>query len=404
MAKKKLTIEDIFNDDDFGLLDPKIKTSTVKTDEERLVDTFEEINVFIDKNEREPNKSSMSEYGLMAKLKNFRENEDQKKILKPFDRHNLLGHVEMDSQSIDDILNDDNLGLLETDKDLDIFKFKHTPRPEDRKLPETVERRKPMKEKDFEKYEKMFLQVHKEIKEGKRIIKPFTNIEKNLHVGDFYLMNGIMLYLESANLKKEEWEQKSGNRVRVEGRTRTVFENGTYSNMLYRSLGKQIQKDGKLITNTSDKIQQDLFVNSGRLNEGDILSGWVYTLQTKSTHPELATFKNLYKIGVSSTPVLERVKNAKNEATYLYSDVKNIKSWKVYNRNANKLENLLHRFFANACLNIDLFNEKGQRLNPREWFVVPFEVIEETIQLILNENIMHYEYDVKTEKIKLKTV
>lgn len=402
MAKKKLTIDDIFNDDDFGLLDSKVKASTVKTDEERLIDSFEEINVFIDKNDREPTKSSMSEYGLMAKLKNFRDNKEQKKILKPFDRHNLLGHVEMEKQSIDDIFNDDELGLLNPDKDLDIFKFKHTPRPEDRAEADFVAQRKPMKEKDFEKYEKMFLQVHKEIKEGKRKIKPFTNIEKNLHVGDFYLMNGIMLYLESANLKQEEWEQKSGNRIRIEGRTRTVFENGTYSNMLYRSLGKQIQKDGKLITNTYDKIEQDLFVNSGLVKEEDVQSGWIYVLKTKSTKKELAGIKDLYKIGFASGSVDERIKNAKNEATYLFADVKKIATYKVYNRNADKLENLLHRFFAKACLDIDLYNEQGQRLNPREWFVVPFEVIEETIQLILNENIVNYEYDTETKTIKLK--
>jgi len=403
MAKKKLTIDDIFEDDDFGLLESKVKTSTVKTDEERLIDSFEEINVFIDKNDREPSKSSMSEYGLLAKLKNFRENEKQKKVLKPFDRHNLLGHVEMEKQSIDDILNeDDELGLLDADNDLDIFKFKHTPRPEDRADADFVAQRKPMKEKDFEKYEKMFLQVHKEIKEGKRKIKPFTNIEKNLHVGDYYLMNGIMLYLDSANLKQEEWEQKSGNRVRVEGRTRTVFENGTYSNMLYRSLGKQIQKDGKLITNTYDKIEQDLFVNSGLVEEEDVQSGWIYVLKTKSTKKELTDIKDLYKIGFASNSVDDRIKNAKNEATYLFADVKKIATYKVYNRNADKLENLLHRFFAKACLDIDLFNENGQRLNPREWFVVPFEVIEETIQLILNENIVNYEYDTETKRIKLK--
>jgi hypothetical protein len=403
MAKKKLTIDDIFEDDDFGLLDSKVKTSTVKTDEERLIDSFEEINVFIDKNGREPSKSSMSEYGLLAKLKNFRENDAQKRILKPYDRHNLLGYVEMEKQSIDDILNeDDELGLLDADNDLDIFKFKHTPKPEDRADADFVAQRKPMKEKDFEKYEKMFLQVHKEIKEGKRKIKPFTNIEKNLHVGDFYLMNGIMLYLESANLKQEEWEQKSGNRVRVEGRTRTVFENGTYSNILYRSLGKQIQKDGKLITNTYDKIEKDLFVNSGLVEEEDVQSGWIYVLKTKSTKKELAGIKDLYKIGFASGSVDNRIKNAKNEATYLFADVKKIATYKVYNRNADKLENLLHRFFASACLEIDLFNEKGQRLNPREWFVVPFEVIEETIQLILNENIVNYQYDTETKRIKLK--
>lgn len=403
MAKKKLTIEDIFDDDDFGLLDSKLKTSAVKTDEERLIDSFDEINTFFDKNQREPNKSSMSEYGLLAKLKNFRENEAQKKILKPFDRYNLLGYVEMERQTIEDIFNEeDELGLLDSDKDLDIFKFTHTPKPEDRADADFVAQRKPIKEKEFEKYEAMFQKVHKEIKEGRRKILPFTNIEKNLHVGDFYLMDGLLLYLESANLKKGEWEQKSGNRVRIEGRTRTIFENGTYSNMLYRSLGKQIQKNGKLITNTYEKIEQDLFVNTGVVKEEDIHSGWIYVLKSKSTNSQIVNIKDLYKVGFASNSVDERIKNARYEATYLFADVQKVATYKVYNRNADKLEALLHRFFGNACLDIDLFNEKGQRLNPREWFVVPFEVIEETIQLILNENIVNYEYDPVAKKIRLK--
>lgn len=403
MDKKKPTLDDIFNDDEFGLLESKVKTSTVKTDEDRLIDSFEEINVFIDKNDREPNKSSMSEYGLLAKLKNFRENEEQKKVLKPYDRHNLLGYVEMEKQSIDDILNDDDdLGLLDADNDLDIFKFKHTPRPEDRAESDFVAQRKPMKEKDFEKYEQMFLKVHKEIKEGKRKIKPFKNTEKNLHIGDFYLMNGIMLYLESANLKKEEINHRSSIRVRIEGRTRTIFENGTYNNMLFTSLGRGLQQDGKLITNPYDKIEQDLFVNTSLVQEEDVQSGWIYVLKTKSTKKELTDITDLYKIGFASNSVDDRIKNAKNEATYLFADVKKIATYKVYNRNADKLENLLHRFFASACLDIDLFNEKGQRLNPREWFVVPLDVIEETIQLILNEHIVNYEYDTVTKRIKLK--
>jgi len=402
MTKKKLSIDDIFNDDDFGLLDSKVKTSIVKTDEDRLIDSFEEINVFTDKNKREPNKSSMSEYGLLAKLKNFRENETQKKVLKPFDRHNLLGYVEMEKQTIDDILNDDDLGLLDADKDLDIFKFKHTPRPEDRAETDFVAQRKPMKEKEFEKYEVMFQKVHKEIKEGKRKIKPFTNIEKNLHVGDFYLMNGIMLYLESANLNKEEIKHRSSIRVRVVGRTRTIFENGTYNNMLFTSLGRGLQQDGKLITNLYDKIEQDLFVNTGLVKEEDLQTGWIYVLKSKSTNAEIRGINNLYKIGFASNSVDKRIKNARHEATYLFADVQKVATYKVYNRNADKLEALLHRFFANACLDIDLFNEKGQRLNPREWFVVPFEVIEETIQLILNENIVNYEYNTLTKEIKLK--
>ena len=99
----------------------------------------------------------------------------------------------------------------------------------------------------------------------------------------------------------------------------------------------------------------------------------------------------------------ERIKNAKKRSDLFIFRSAKIATYKVYNRNADKLEGLLHRFFANACLDIDLFNEKGQRLNPREWFVVPFEIIEETIQLILNENIVNYEYDPIVQRIRLKS-
>ena len=403
MAKKKPTLDDIFNDDTFGLLDSKAKSSTVKTDEDRLVDSFEEINAFFDKNNREPNKSSMSEYGLMAKLKNFRENETQKKILKPFDRHNLLGFVAMEKPTIDDILNvDDDLGLLDLDNDLDIFKFKHTPKPEDRAETDFVARRKAMKEKNFAKYETMFQKVHKEIKEGKRKIKSFKNVEQHLKEGQFYILDGILLYLERVNYERNLENLGKITLRRKDGRTRIVFENGTLSNMLYRSLGKSLYNNGKMVTELNESYNQELFVNTGLVQEEDLQTGWIYVLKSKSTNTEISSIKDLFKIGFASVSVDDRIKNAKNEATYLFAEVKKVATYKVYNRNADKLESLLHRFFAKACLDIDLFNEKGQRLNPREWFVVPFAVIEEVIELILNGNIVNYEYDTMNKRIILK--
>lgn len=398
---KKFTIDDIFNDDDFGMLDSKPQTSGIKTEEDRLIESFEEINVFVDKNNREPGTLSMSEYGLTAKLKAIRQDDAKKRILKPFDRHDLLGHVELEKLSIDDILNEDD-DLLNTQEELSIFKFRNIPNPEERAEADFVAQRKPMKEKEFKPYEAMFQKVHQEIKEGRRKIKPFVNIEKNLLIGNFYIMDGVLLYLESAELEQTEWEQRSGNRVRVDGRTRTVFENATYSNMLYRSLGKQIQKNGKLITNTDSYIQNELFVNANLVKEEDIQTGWIYVLKSKSTDPKISSIKDLYKIGFSTTPVDERIKNAKYEATYLFADVKKVTSYNCYNRNADKLEQLLHRFFASSCLNIDLFDEKGQRITPREWFVVPLEVIEEAIQMILNESILDYKYDNINRKIIAK--
>lgn len=302
-SKKKISLDDIFNDDDFGLLDAKAKTSNAKSEEDRLIDSFEEINTFYNKNGREPNASSMSEYGLLAKLKNFRQDEEKKKIAKPFDRYNLLGEVDIEKPTIDDILNDDDFGLLDTDKDLSIFKYKNIPKPDERAESDFVAQRKPLKEKDFQPYELMFQKVHQEIKEGKRKIRPFYNIEKNLQIGNFYIVEGIMLYLESADLEQEQRELKSGNRIRIDGRTRTIFENGTYSNMLFRSLGKQIQKDGKLITNTYEETENELFVNANLLMEEDIQTGWIYVLKSKSLNPKIASISNLYKIGFSSTPI-----------------------------------------------------------------------------------------------------
>jgi hypothetical protein len=401
-SKNKISLEDIFKDDEFGLLNSTAKDSNVKTADQRLIDSFEEINAFVDKNGREPNTLTMSEYSLLARLKNIRENEQQKISLKPYDRHNLLGEVEIPKASINDILNDDEFGLLETDSDLSIFKYKHISKEDEREKADFVAQRKAMKEDEFKPYEAMFQKVHLEIKEGKRQIKPFHNIEKNLHVGNFYLLDGVMLFLKEAKLEKAVRELKSGDRERLEGRTFTVFENGTYSNMLYRSLGKQIQKSGKLITNTLASMNEELFINAGKVKEEDIQTGWIYILKSKSTHPEISRIQNLFKIGFSTLPLDERIKNSVSEATYLYAEVTKVSSYACYNRNANKLEQLLHRFFADACLDIELEIIPGRRITPREWFVVPFEEIERAIELILSEQIINYRYDKNIQKIVIK--
>ena len=66
------------------------------------------------------------------------------------------------------------------------------------------------------------------------------------------------------------------------------------------------------------------------------------------------------------------------------------------------LSRLLFCYFAEACLNVDLFDDKGQRITPREWFVVPLQVIEEAIQMILRETIIDFEYNAKTQTIERK--
>ncbi len=399
MAK---TLDDIFNDDEFGLLDAKAKTTVVKTDEDRLIDSFMEINNFFEKNNREPSSTSMSEYGLLSRLKAIRENDQHKVVLKPFDKYNLLGHVEIPTPKLEDILDDDDLGLLDIDTDNSIHVFKHTPKDSDRIKADYIAQRKPMKEKDFKKYEVMFQQVHKELKEGKRKLLDFYDAEDNLTEGNFYLVDGILAYLEVSNAEKVLKENKSGSRVRLEGRTVTIFENGTISNMLFRSLGKAIQKNGKAISNTLEATEEALFKNAGVVSEEDVKSGWIYVLKSKSTNPEIASIKDLYKIGFSNSKVETRIKNASKEATYLFADVEVVSSYKCYNVHTQNFESILHRFFGHSCLNIDIYDSSKQRHTPREWFVVPFHIIDEVIELIISGGIVNYKYDEKEKKVVLK--
>jgi hypothetical protein len=52
-----------------------------------------------------------------------------------------------------------------------------------------------------------------------------------------------------------------------------------------------------------------------------------------------------------------------------------------------------------SCLEIDVFDEKGIRHTPREWFIVPIEAIERAIALIISGEIVNYRYDKEEEKI-----
>ncbi|HLQ99248.1 MAG TPA: GIY-YIG nuclease family protein [Sphingobacterium sp.] len=399
------SLDDIFEDDDFGLLDSKPQTNYVQTDEDRLIESFEEINVFYEKHKREPSSDSMSEYALQARLKAFKQNERTKGVLKAFDRNNLLGHVEEAPKSIEDIFENDSLGLLEGGEgDTSIFNFVHTPKPGSRAEAEYIAQRKSMPEHKFKKYEAMFHQVHKELKAGKRKLLPFSDAEKNLLEGNFYLVDGLLCYLEVSDAEETLKKNKSGNRIRIDGRTVTIFENGTISNMLFRSLGKAIQKNGKMITSPIKDSERQLFENAG-MPEGNVEnfhSGWIYILKSLSTNPEIQNIENLFKIGFSTTPVEDRIKHAQQEPTYLFSEVEIVASYTCENIHIQNLENLLHRFFAEVCLNIDIWDKNNNRITPREWFVVPLKAIDEAVQLLQNQTIFNYKYDKEKESIVLK--
>lgn len=395
MDNKKKTLQDIFDDDELGILNSAPKQSNVKTEDARLIESFEEVNTFFEKNKREPQATNVTEFKLLSRLKTFRNDEKKKGLLKPFDKFNLLGIAKEEIKSVDDILQDDDLGILDTDETLSIFKLENIP-DKAKDEAEYIGRRKALKEKDFAPYEEIFKGVHKELREGKRKILQYDTAD--LKEGAFYILDGILMYFEKADI---ELKQLSTTRE-FDGRTRCIFENGTYSDMKYRSLKRAMSLNGKTVTHSNDTDDTVLFNNANMVNEEDLQTGWIYILKSKSTHPQIASLQDLYKIGYSTIDVRERIKNAAKEPTYLMADVALVSSFKCYNLNPQKFENLLHRFFGKVCLNVDLYDESGKRYTPREWFVAPIEIIEKVIQLSLSGDIVNYEYDEQMFCLKSK--
>ena len=108
-------------------------------------------------------------------------------------------------------------------------------------------------------------------------------------------------------------------------------------------------------------------------------------LRSKSTRPEIAAIKDLYKIGFTVTSVESRIANAKNEPTYLCADVEVVATWKVYNVKSSTFEALIHKLFAPVQLQVTV---NGHR--PKEWFIVPLKVINEAVNAIISGKPIEY--------------
>jgi len=378
------SLDEILNDDPLDLLGELKQKSKPLGEDDILSTSFEEINAFVEKNGHEPKKSTnMNERTLYSRLQGIRENPDKIQALKPYDRFSLLQEIEINS--IDDILNNDVYGLLGETED-DIFTLKHIPK--EREQTDFVAQRKPCK--DFGKYEVLFKEVQNDLKSGKRKFVKFN--EKYFEDGNFFILKGVLAYLEKIqDLKKDKFNK-------LDSRTRIIFENGTESNMLLRSFGKGLYEDGYFVSEHEDKVLDKL----SQIGKEDEKSGYIYVLESLSQDDRIITMKNLYKIGYATTEVRERIKNAINEPTYLMAPVKIVAVYEAYNINTQKLEQLLHRFFGNSCLNIDIFGTDRKRYSPREWFIAPLEVIESAIGLILTGEIVNYRYDADAEQIVLK--
>lgn len=386
---KKEDLLKIIGEDEHSLLEVKQKDVKITSDD-RLVTSFEEINDFFRKNQKEPETGKgIQEYRLATRLQSIRSSKSKSEALQKYDAYGLLNTSIKEINSVNDIFESDELGIL-NDAEEDIFNIKNIPKYEQRKSPDYVAHRKICK--DFKQYEPLFIQCQKDLASGKRILQKFTS-EKEVQENRFFVLNGILLLVVDTSKTHTD---KYG---KINGRQRCIFENGTESEMLFRSLVQRLYENGKSVSEDITTDQEALLENFNIITKDDQKTGFIYILKSLSTDPKIQSLENLYKIGFCTNNVEERVKNASEYPTYLMAPVSIITTFECYNLNPQKLEQILHNFFESACLNLDIFDKQGKRHTPREWFLAPLEVIEQSIKLIINKQIINYQYDSEKKEV-----
>jgi len=210
-------------------------------------------------------------------------------------------------------------------------------------------------------------------------------MKAEIEKGRFFIVGGQKAYVA------DKGETTITDQGRTDARLRVIFDNGTESNMLMRSLQRALNKDeaGRRIT---EPTAGPLF--SDQTIDGDEASGTIYVLRSKADHPLVAENRELvHKIGVTNMSVEKRIAGAHLQPTFLMANVEIVATYELYNINRTKLENLIHRIFEPARLEIEIMDRFGRPVVPREWFLVPLFVIKEAVERIKDGTISGYRYD-----------
>lgn len=350
--------------------------------EERIIAGFEDVLKFVDEHGRRPlhgEGRDIFERLYAVRLDRLRQLPDVRDVLLKLDRYGLLG----EAQQQDVELSDDELlaELEDLSEPSEIETLVHVQRPEDIKRPDEVATRKPCAE--FSKFRPLFDRVKQELKADIRKARPFE-LKAEIEPGRYFIVHGQIAYVAE---KDEVFTNDQGRR---DARLRVIFDNGTESNMLMRSLQRQLNADpaGRRI---SEADVGPLFGSTAE--EGDFGSGTIYVLRSNSKDPRIADHRDvIHKIGVTGNDVETRIAAAKTDPTYLLAGVEIVATYELFNINRVKLENILHRVFEPARLDLEMKDRFGRPFRPQEWFLVPLNIVDEAVSRIKDGTITQYIY------------
>lgn len=376
-------LAELFEGPDSDLFKPAPKKHAI-TKDERLVSSFEQINDFVRKNGRTPNEQAddISEAMLGHMLNTIKVDKKKVEALTEYDEFGLL-EAEKAPESLEELFAEDS-DLFKNSGD--IFDVGKLPNNGQKRIVENgwvpAER---VRCPDFENtYEKMFKNEQILLAKGQRTFDKFTTVSQ-LKPDNFYIYEGQMCYVANFG----EIERKAGGYSQQ--RILVIFENGTMSKMYRRSLAQRLyEPSGFVVVDPTSPMEED--------NKDTV--GHIYVLKSKSEDTSIQDIKDLYKIGMTEDTVENRIANAEKDPTYLMAPVEIVETYKVTgDYNTQKVEALIHRFFANAKVILTITDRDGKEYTPDEWYSVPIGVIREAIDLLNTGDIINFVYDANSQKI-----
>lgn len=375
---------------DFAKTEKKQKLSDK---EQRIVAGFADIQRFYEEHNKLPQHGEdrdIFERLYATRLERLRSLTEFHEFLSPLDHQGLLtaapasSGVSEDSPSynLDNASDDELLSELEGIAGGALRELKHVRSTAQKREAEEVAKRDSCE--DFEQFQPIFERIERELRDGIRETRRFKQ-DASIEQSNLFILGGQLAYVAEVG---ETIKAPNGEN---DARLRVVFSNGTESNLLLRSLQRALYKDdtGRRVT---EPDAGPLF--SDQWDEDDVESGTIYVLRSYSDHPTVAQHRELiHKIGVTGGKVKTRIANAAHDATYLLAQVEVVAEYKIAGINRTRLENLLHKIFAPAQLELVINDRFGKPVKPREWFLLPIQVIDEAVDLIRSGKVEGLRYD-----------
>ena len=379
------------------------KEENLLPQEQRIISGFEDIQNFVEEHGRVPefaDKRDIFERIYAVRLERIRSTKECRDLVIPLDHQGLLKEATTSAISSIEQMDDNELiaELEDIDNTGEITELRHVRTSAEKRAAEEIANRK--KCEDFDQFKSLFDGVAEDVKTGTRkwlaIRKHEGFLKSEIKSGEFFILFGQIAYIAAVG---KETRASNGE---LDARLRVIYSNGTESNLLLRSLQRALYKDA-----SSRKISESqlgpLF-NSNILSS-DLASGKVYVLRSKSDNPTVSAHRDvLHKIGITGGDISRRIANAKHDPTFLMADVEIMATYELFNINRSKLENLIHKVFYKARLNIEILDRFGQPVTPREWFLVPLHIIDEVINKIKDGTITSYSYDPEVASLIMSTI